>query len=779
MKKFSDSQKTNNVELKTWYGTLVANYLIKSVSNEVKSLKEYAKFSENENKLLGRCKQLINEIKEELSTLNKSKDNESDVNRLNSIACSIEELNQKQEILDAIVTQGFTEEFAKSLLNDLTIINKQKKSSEKELINNLSSLFVVACFNISGDFVKDVSGNLKKYLTAKPDLAKKILKDSTFSSITNSNIDELLRNAIDLYPSTKLLKAKSKLYNEFSAELEKHNKNIEEIDSRLEEIEQELAGDSITESYIFEKKKKKKNKNKKGGTEPKEPKEPKGSGEPQGSGEPNPDPKPADDISNWDKDKIQAFAKSRISKIKSMVSSPDFDPSKIEELKAELQKYFGLDAGIAIEKDENGQYSIKSSKGNIDDLKIRDDLSVNDIKPYYEKEQEQKQKEETKKDDLTKEKEDLTKKKEQEQKKIESKIDDFNKNVNDKQKVPKKDAAKKVKERSKDSDNSLFNRLYNAKNIFSLISIGLQALVIGVFSLFKDSDDGNYSSDDWTFDLDEIEKLGGDESIPELGEDEDKTKAIEKLEKEVEKEDEDTKKLQLMKIANLKINDELEEPKEFTPKPLKEITNDMTDEEKAKVQEENNQIQIENDKGRKDYELAKQKYESDKLFLTHQKELQEDAKKQLKEKYGIDEVNDEMIKQEEERIKNKGKEPKEPNEPTEPKEDDKDDPNDVGDHETEEGDDDTSDDVDDEDETGNKVKLRNPKKVWKTRPKKSGKGRTKNYYDKDGNSISKKEFNEKVKHYEEVKKKNQGSTTQNSSLHITSLKNYILEQLNR
>lgn len=54
-------------------------------------------------------------------------------------------------------------------------------------------------------------------------------------------------------------------------------------------------------------------------------------------------------------------------------------------------------------------------------------------------------------------------------------------------------------------------------------------------------------------------------------------------------------------------------------------------------------------------------------------------------------------------------------------------------------------------QTGPK-KLKNPAKIWRRKKKKNGKGTTSSYYDKDGNSISKKEFKKRMATYKKALK---------------------------
>ena len=74
----------------------------------------------------------------------------------------------------------------------------------------------------------------------------------------------------------------------------------------------------------------------------------------------------------------------------------------------------------------------------------------------------------------------------------------------------------------------------------------------------------------------------------------------------------------------------------------------------------------------------------------------------------------------------------------------------------------------------------NPAKKWHKKKKKNGSGATKNYYDKDGNSISTEEFKNRMNNYKAyvAKHKKGGGTPapENSSLY-TNLRNYLIEKL--
>lgn len=111
--------------------------------------------------------------------------------------------------------------------------------------------------------------------------------------------------------------------------------------------------------------------------------------------------------------------------------------------------------------------------------------------------------------------------------------------------------------------------------------------------------------------------------------------------------------------------------------------------------------------------------------------------------------------------------------------DDEEEKNDVNknsdDYDDEDDEDDDLKDADDEFEDEGETKLKNPTKVWHKKKKKNGSGSTKNYYDKNGNSISPDEYNEKKERYKE-KLKNKKSTDTHESKLYTELRNYLIER---
>lgn len=106
-----------------------------------------------------------------------------------------------------------------------------------------------------------------------------------------------------------------------------------------------------------------------------------------------------------------------------------------------------------------------------------------------------------------------------------------------------------------------------------------------------------------------------------------------------------------------------------------------------------------------------------------------------------------------------------------------------------EGDDEDGDDEydsDEEDESGNKIKLKNPAKEWRRKKKKNGDGTTKRYYHVGAStpegkkeSISKKEFKEKLQKYRDAKQRArlpQGGSGGTSESFQSYIKNILLEQ---
>ena len=79
-------------------------------------------------------------------------------------------------------------------------------------------------------------------------------------------------------------------------------------------------------------------------------------------------------------------------------------------------------------------------------------------------------------------------------------------------------------------------------------------------------------------------------------------------------------------------------------------------------------------------------------------------------------------------------------------------------------------------------KISNPaKKYHKRKNKRTGKT-TKNYYDKDGNSVNPKEYDQMVENYKKARKRAQerNQTVQdNNSLRYNNLTNYLFEKLNK
>lgn len=73
-------------------------------------------------------------------------------------------------------------------------------------------------------------------------------------------------------------------------------------------------------------------------------------------------------------------------------------------------------------------------------------------------------------------------------------------------------------------------------------------------------------------------------------------------------------------------------------------------------------------------------------------------------------------------------------------------------------------------ENVSKKKIKNPAKEWKKKKRNSGSGTTKSYYNKDGESISEKEYKQKMNAYKKAKAK--GKVTEQK---YSQLKNYLIE----
>jgi hypothetical protein len=108
---------------------------------------------------------------------------------------------------------------------------------------------------------------------------------------------------------------------------------------------------------------------------------------------------------------------------------------------------------------------------------------------------------------------------------------------------------------------------------------------------------------------------------------------------------------------------------------------------------------------------------------------------------------------------------------------------DVEDNEASDEDDVDSDEdetyIDDEgEEQTRKKKIQNPAKIWKKRKKKNGEGQTKSYYNKEGESISAKEYKVKMEAYKNAKQKAaQNAQNDNQSFNYVNLGNHLFESI--
>lgn len=81
--------------------------------------------------------------------------------------------------------------------------------------------------------------------------------------------------------------------------------------------------------------------------------------------------------------------------------------------------------------------------------------------------------------------------------------------------------------------------------------------------------------------------------------------------------------------------------------------------------------------------------------------------------------------------------------------------------------------TDETDEQGNKKKLQNPTKIWKKRKKKNRPGSTKNYYNRDGDSLSPDDYKAAVERYKAALKKKRSSSGEQTTQDNQSLSMYI------
>lgn len=190
----------------------------------------------------------------------------------------------------------------------------------------------------------------------------------------------------------------------------------------------------------------------------------------------------------------------------------------------------------------------------------------------------------------------------------------------------------------------------------------------------------------------------------------------------------------------------------------------------------------------------KEKIETLKYLLNHEKDIDSffkgidlegdatadeiknaigDSKEELKKHF--DDFEDTEYKK-----RDKSKDDDEENREYDDVEDDDEDADDENEYDSDE------DEVDAEgNKTGKKKKLTNPAKIWHRKKRKNGKGMTKSYYSKDGDdSISQKEYKERMARYKEAKAKKKESTTSESintisgKLRCNCIDKYIVENDN-
>lgn len=99
---------------------------------------------------------------------------------------------------------------------------------------------------------------------------------------------------------------------------------------------------------------------------------------------------------------------------------------------------------------------------------------------------------------------------------------------------------------------------------------------------------------------------------------------------------------------------------------------------------------------------------------------------------------------------------------------------DAGDEEIDDTDDDAKDDNDYEDEEGTTIS--NPAKTWKKRKLKNGNGTTKAYYNKDGASISAKDYKKRMDNYKKAKAR-KAKEQSNETFNYVNLGNHLFESI--
>lgn len=436
MKKFSKlfeektKDKTSETEykksIKNWKGLIIANFLLKNVCYEIPELKSKSKLSKFENDFIS----LLNDnFKNNLDLLKEIDDNisnETNEQKLYKLKYAKAQTQQKINFFNAVLKNEFPENYSKQLIIELGNIIKNRESSEESTIKLLNSLLITACYEVNGKFIGDkyIKSNLKSYLEKMPKLANKLFDDTQIQSISDSlfyekeKLDEFLKNDVKTFPSMDVLTAKNDLFSDLDERVSKEEKKLEELQNKLKKLKEKSLNEAA---------------------EP---------------------PAQKVDVSKWNNEEKQNFAKGRIGAIKNRLSDPKFNESEISSMIEELTTYFGSDAGLSIEKGEDGQYQIKSAKGNINDLKLKEDLSTDDIQKYAEKDAEAKEKQKEEKTQTNKEIEKTEKEITQTQQKIDDTIQQHNNNTTTDTTTGTKDGDKDKDKDKEEKKKSLFDRIF-------------------------------------------------------------------------------------------------------------------------------------------------------------------------------------------------------------------------------------------------------------------------------------------------------------------------------
>ena len=772
--------KTSETEykksIKNWKGLIIANFLLKNVCYEIPELKSKSKLSKFESDFIS----LLNDnFKNNLDLLKEIDDNisnETNEQKLYKLKYTKAQAQQKINFFNAVLKNEFPESYSKQLIIELGRIIKNRESSEEGSIKLLNSLLIAACYEVNGKFVGDkyIKSNLKSYLEKMPNLANKLFDDTQIQSISDSlfyekeKLDELLKNDVKTYPSMDVLNAKNDLFSDLDERISKEEKKLEELQNKLKKLKEKSLNEAEETTQKI-------------------------------------------DASKWSGEERQSFAKGRIGAIKKRLSAPDFNESEITSMVEELTAYFGSDAGLSIEKGEDGQYQIKSSKGSINDLKLKEDLNTEDVQKYAEKDAEEKarkKEEETKtKTGITTTEEEITKT----QQKIEQTIQQHNNNTGGKtgEKTGEKTNKDKEEKANKDKEEkkSFFDRIFgddddtnvesvkdvkvkaekvksqksksedDEKGFWATILNTIKNIILMPFRLIDDIVTGR-GDDAFDYDLDRLERI--EKMEIQLTKDEDGSgkgvviddKALQgdkdgETETETETKvdyEKEFQKIRDIQLAQIKVEDEPQKPENF---------DSLTQEEKEEFNKKYNDWKTKSEFVAKSKERLKKDHDIDIDEITP-----EDLEKSLEK--GPFKMVDIKVNKETGEADFEYDDEGEDEEDTEAI--DGEDNKDVEELDLDNKSEEEQKKVIEDAMKNNKV---NPAKLFKRRKRKDGKGTTRSYYciKNKEYSLSPEEYKEKMKKYKEAKKSKtepkEPKTEPKNEARLISLKRYIFENWNK